>query len=661
MMPIPNIEISFKQASVNTHDNKLTVSTGAMQREWIWTGFGFATTYITACPTSRKWRVAVANCDWQLPESTICPAAELCTLTAEAQDDQGFTSKHIAVVAEIAYPTANIMLHWTIWVYPEAPGIRTQLSAKLCHPLPEPYGPAPQGGPPDRAVERIPAPKSCLRRYFGYYNGTQNRNDTYLDILKEEVCSQPLKYKEWSTWASAACIEDETGGLALVKESHKCVNQNGYAGGGFVADAKQELTCTGWGLFLRDLSCEKYTAGWATWQLAWSGGDLDREIALKSFDRIRYPLDPQRDIYIQANTWGSSDNGSDARRAACEKSVLQEIEVCAELGIDVLQIDDGWQVPPGHHTWQPDHNGWHPHPESYPQGWQNVRKHAAKLGVKLGLWAAAESITLDALKANYTKGGFRQYKLDFAVLRCREAIDTLMEKVRHFILFTGHRVRVNWDVTENPPRYGYFFAREYGSIYLENRKPEKPVSVIYRPHTVLRDIWQISKYLNIQKFQCSIQNIDRVTTALSDAHLHTHTYTAAIALIGIPLFFQELKYYSSEAKTEIKTLLKIYKQHRGAMFQGIHNPIGEKPNNASWTGFQCHLQEQNAGYLLLFRELCNPAKTHTFKLAWLQNTEIEITDLISGASHQQQIDNEGHLSASMQSAPGFLYLQYKTI
>ncbi len=30
---------------------------------------------------------------------------------------------------------------------------------------------------------------------------------------------------------------------------------------------------------------------------------------------------------------------------------------------------------------------------------------------------------------------------------------------------------LNWDLTEVAKRYGYFFAREFGCIYLENRKP----------------------------------------------------------------------------------------------------------------------------------------------------------------------------------------------
>ena len=473
------------------------------------------------------------------------------------------------------------------------------------------------------------------------------------------MVSHPVMGREWCDWASVACVEDDAGGIAMVKESHKCVNQPGYATGGFLCDEARGLSCTGWGLRPNEISPEAFTPGWATWCLAWAGGDLDREIAFKTFDRFRYPIDPARDVYVQANTWGSTDNSPDARRAATENSVLREIETCAELGIDVVQIDDGWQTPPGNPTWKPGDHGWHPHPASYPDGWARVRRRAGELGIRLGLWAAAMPIGLDELKKNFTEGGFLQVKLDFAALRNRAEIEALMRKVRDFIAWTGHRVRVNWDVTENEPRYGYFFAREYGSIYLENRKPARPLSVVYRPHTVLRDLWQVARYLNIHRFQCPIQNVDRVDPEYSDAPLHSHAYATAIALMGIPLFFQETKYYSESAKAEIRALLEVYKEHRAFLFEGIVHPIGAKPDNASWTGFQCHLPNEGRGYLLIFRERCNARARHSFELGWLRPGTLHLTDLVSKRNWRQQTGPGGPLDITVDRAPGFRFLHYR--
>lgn len=657
---LTHLDCSLKTARAYTDGDCLVVTTGCFRRVWKWTGAGFATSEIADPRAGLSWGCQPGGCDWQLPDGTEAGTATLRTLSARPADDEGFTSGHVAVTAEIAYPGSGITLLWTVWVYPGAPGVRTQLAARSAAAPDAAQTPRPQGSPPDGRVERIPlggAPSR--RRFFGYYNETQQRNDTHQDLLKEEVIDHPLSYREWCDWASAACVENDAGGVALVKESHKCVNQPGHATGGFVCDEAQGLSCTGWGMRPEEISTSAFTPGWATWCLAWPGGDLGRETAFKTFDQIRYPVDPERDVYIQANTWGSTDNGRDARRAATEDSVMEELDACAELGIDVLQIDDGWQVPPGHETWEPGDNGWRPHPQSYPQGWTGIRSRAAQLGVRLGLWAAATPISLDELKASFSEGGFTQYKLDFAVLRRRAEIDALMQKVREFMAWTGHRVRVNWDVTENPPRYGYFFAREYGCLYLENRKPVRPKSVVYRPHTVLRDIWQAAKYLNIHRVQCSIQNVDRVDPGRSDAHLHPHAYATAIALIGIPLFFLETKYYSPAARAEIRALLGVYKEHRLAMSRGMVHPVGSTPDNASWTGFQCHLADACRGYLIVFRERCCAKARHALELGWLRPGPVDLEDIVAKRTWRQDLAADGTLSLAIDDAPGFLFLHYR--
>ena len=659
MKSMNTFKCEFHEAEARFNGTELTVTTGRVRRVWHWTGKGFATTEVTELTTGHTWR-GQASCDWQLPGSFETGDATLASMGAEVGTDDGFTCEHICVTALIEYPQDGYRYKLTIWVYPGGSGIRTHLALMYikggCAPESQRQG----GGFAETRVDRVPlGDPVCTRRAFGYYNDTQNRNDTHLDILKEERVPHLLNGREWCDWASAYCAESAAAGIALVKESHKCVNQKGRCGGGFVCDVDTGIVNTGLGMRVNEVRAEDFTPAWASWCVVWPAGDLNREVAFKSFDRLRFPIDPKRDMYIQANTWGSTDSGSDARRAACEDSVLKELEVCANLGIDSLQIDDGWQVEPGARSWQPGENGWNPHPQSYPVGWKRIRERAEQLGVRLGLWAAAVPVGLDELKRTHTDGGFLQYKLDFAELRTRQQIDSLMAKVREFIQWTGHKVRVNWDVTEVSARYGYFFAREYGCIYLENRKPTFPKSVVYRPHTVLRDLWQVSKYVNLHRFQCSVQNVDRVDPEYSDAYLHPHDYCTAIALMGIPLFFLETKYYSDEAKKQIKPLLACYKKYRSEIYSGIVHPIGEKPDNASWTGFQCHLAKQNRGYLTIFRERCNEEPQAEIKLGWLQGADVELTDLVTGKEWTESVGTEGNVPFTMDHAPGFLFLSYQ--
>jgi hypothetical protein len=385
---------------------------------------------------------------------------------------------------------------------------------------------------------------------------------------------------------------------------------------------------------------------------------VERELAFKQFDRLRYPVDPDRDIYIMANTWGSGTRrpGERGRDFAMEQVVLDEIDSQADLGIDVQQIDDGWQLPPDTNHWQCA--DWLPDPERYPDGWQRVVQRARKQGVALGLWAPAQVIPLEALQENYDRGGFRYYKLDFARLDSRDEIDALMDKVRAFIQYTDHRVRVNWDVTENPPRYGYFFAREYGLLYLENRKPEIPPSTVYRPHTVLRDAWQAAKYLNLNKVQCSVQNLDRVDQERSDAHLYSHAYCVAVTLMATPLFFQLTQLYTLEARVQIRELLRVYKTHRDEMYRGYVFPIGSKPDNASWSGFQCHLPGEGVGYLTIFRELHNSCAEHKMRMHFVAGQELELTDLERDESSVVQADAEGAIVLGIDVPAGYRFYRY---
>jgi hypothetical protein len=649
--------------TVSFKAGELEVSNGRLLRGWRLTQDGLLTTRICDLTSGRKWGGLESNltCDWALPTGAgdICPG-KLLSIEADLSDDEGFTAEHVRVECKFFYEQVHLELLYIVWIYPDFAGMRTQFKVKYsdkagCADIRQQ-----QGRPTPRRVDSLPIQLDGLRRrYFGYYSDTQNRNDPFLDILKEETVSHPLKSPEWITWANAVCLEEGTQGIAMVKESHKCVNHAGHDSGMFIASPEQGILNLGWGIFAHEIPHESYVESWASWLFCWNETNVDRETAYKKFDRLRYPVNIERDTYIQANTWGSSSTTGDARSAAREESVLQEIECCADIGIDVLQIDDGWQSP-SETDWDPGEAGWHPHPSKYPGGWGNIVESAKKTGVRLGLWAAAEPITLEELVENHEAGGFVQYKLDFAHLDSRKRIHELMDKARKFILSADHQARVNWDLTEINPRYGYFFAREYGTIYLENRKPVKPFSAIYRPATVLRDLWQISKYINLNKFQASYQNIDMVDTSMSNANYYNHAYCFAITMMGTPLFFLETKYLSESAKKELRPLIKAYKKVQKDIFGGCVYPIGDKPNDAAWSGFQSRNHENGNGYLTIFRELNNTFPEKEITLRYLApKTKIKLKNLLTGEEQVVCLSEKQQVALSIPKAPGFLFLRYE--
>lgn len=135
----------------------------------------------------------------------------------------------------------------------------------------------------------------------------------------------------------------------------------------------------------------------------------------------------------------------------------------------------------------------------------------------------------------------------------------------------------------------------------------------------------------------------------------------AIALMGLPLFFLSTKNFGAQAKTEVRSLLARYRQHRHAMAAGIVHPIGRKPDNASWCGFQSHLESENSGYLLIFRERCNPESEQSIRLGWVRACGLELTDLLRHQSRHVECREDGAIPLVIASAPDFLFLRYEVV
>ncbi|MFI3259342.1 MAG: hypothetical protein R3Y16_04520 [Rikenellaceae bacterium] len=492
-------------------------------------------------------------------------------------------------------------------------------------------------------VDRLPVDaRSLSRSYVGYFNDTQHRNTHDTPLIRESESTESVE-SEKVNWASVVSAWDSSNdGVIMLKESHKCVNQYGVDTGEFEVSS-EGLYNSGLGLNLGEISTDQFKWCWASWSIIYSGDEADKQLAIKRFDRARFPIDPSRDIYIQANTWGSDRS----REASRESNILVELDVQKELGVDIQQIDDGWQN---------NNKDWELRTDWYPEGWSRVRAKAANVGVKLGLWGAAMPIQLEDLKRTYDEGGFVSYKLDFASLGNHKNMDELMAKIRSFVEYTDHKVRVNWDLTENAPRFGYYWAKEYGCVYLENRKPTMPTNVIYVPYLVLRDCWDLAKYTNINKFQTSIQNVDMILKSKSDAHLHSQEYATAIGLSGVPLLFMETHFLSDESVGVMKEIFARYKEHRNEIFESYAFSIGETPDNESWSGFQ--YVNDKSGHLLLFRELNNEEPTKKIRLEFIKDATLKLTDAMTGEKLSVKVDKEGFAEFEMAKGGEFRLYRY---
>lgn len=501
----------------------------------------------------------------------------------------------------------------------------------------------------DNRVDYIPikVKEQSKFRAIGYYNDTQHRNTPETPAIREEVIQTPSV-----DWASIFCIEDDRGGLAMVKESHKCVNQSGVNTGEFCI-SEDGLHNTGWGLSFSELDPQQYKWCWASWIVLYDGSELGRQNAIKQFDRLRFPVNAERDMWVLTCTWGHSLHARDGRNYATEKEVLKEMEAASNMGIDMVLIDDGWQVSLEAENWKPDGNqGWKPHPQVYPEGWKHVVAKKKALNLRLGLWGVAQHIPLEDMVWNWKQIQMNQLKLDFASLNNHTALSDLINKVRTFMLQTNRRCIISWDTTENAARYGYYWAREYGNVHFMNRKHKNPDNVVYIPWLALRDFWHLAHYQNLNKWQLTIHNPEVVDREKSDAYLYSPAYCVATALMGTPQFMALPSYYSDASRKEIKRLLDVYKKHRDEIFHSDVYPVGEEPTNHSWSGFQAWDVSKNQGYVTIFRERLNKETNKEIPLNYMEKgMHIKITDLLNEET-QEIVAGDGGAVKFVLNNPG---------
>ena len=99
-----------------------------------------------------------------------------------------------------------------------------------------------------------------------------------------------------------------------------------------------------------------------------------------------------------SNTWG--DRHQD--QAICEEFLLKELRRAGEIGVDILQIDDGWECGITSNSkrsssgvWEGYYNDsqdfWKVNPERFPHGLEAVIQYADGLGIEAGLWFSPDS------------------------------------------------------------------------------------------------------------------------------------------------------------------------------------------------------------------------------------------------------------------------------
>ena len=330
-------------------------------------------------------------------------------------------------------------------------------------------------------------------------------------------------------------------------------------------------------------------------------------------------------LVTMSNTWGDR-NG---RARVCEEFIRKEIGAAGEIGIDVMQIDDGWQAGNTIYPKQVDERKnqiffdryWDLNTDRFPNGIKPLADLAKEAGIKLGIWFAPSShncfAKIERDKAElcklYREFGARFFKLDMYQASDKVHTDKMLELLSH-IYSLGDDVSVQMDVTRYE-RLNYLCGREYGTIFVENRYTSGVYN--YYPHRALRNLWSISRYIPASRFQFELVNPDLPGASYGSndpfaPNLYDMDYLFASVMLSNPLFWMELQFLGENRRRELAPLLSIWKEHRELLASADVMPIGDRPSGRSFTGFSISAKN-GENYLLLFREVTDE-DTGAFRL-----------------------------------------------
>ncbi|MBT8038227.1 MAG: alpha-galactosidase [Verrucomicrobiae bacterium] len=380
--------------------------------------------------------------------------------------------------------------------------------------------------------------------------------------------------------------------------------------------------------------------GYASVVLSYTGGRPGRIAALQDYQRCIRTFDAKRDARFLSNTWG--DRSADAR--VSEDFLMKEIEAGSRLGVDVVQVDDGWQKGMsgnsafGKGAWgefyAADPEFWSPHPKRFPNGLKPLVEAAEAKGMKFGLWFGPDSEKemkhwerdADLLIDCSLKEGIEYIKIDAVEMPTRKAEENLRKFYDKILRASDGRVVFDPDATAGL-RPSYFGSPNVGPIFVENRYSDWHK---YWPHLTLRNLWMLADHVDPLRLRMEFLNNQRNTKLYKDDPLAPALYAPdtlfASIMFSNPLGWFEISNLPQEYFEKLPPLVAAWKNEREAIFSGHIIPIGDAPDGVVWTGMSSVSKDRKSARIVVFREL-NDASEWSVKVPLLKNLGQKVTVL----------------------------------
>ncbi len=368
---------------------------------------------------------------------------------------------------------------------------------------------------------------------------------------------------------------------------------------------------------------------------------------------------PQK-LVSMSNTWGERGG----REVVTEEFVRREIECAQRLGVDVVQVDDGWQKQApntydkqGLRVFEGDF--WDVQSAVFPHGIESITSYATNHGVETGLWFAPHSRNdfeyfdrdIAILRRAFEKWGFRYFKLDMlqlnSVSQCKRA-----EEFLNAILSLGTDVTVELDVTADR-RLGYLASAPYGTLFVENRYS---AWANYYPHATLRNLWRLAEFIPTSKLQFELLNPARFTEKYLDNDplrpaLYDVDYLFASVMVSNPLFWMEMQHLSERESERLTAIVSTWKKWRNELVLADVRPIGEEPSGCALTGFVA--ETEDAVHVILLREVTD---RNTFNVAI--DADLEAPTLIASNSEVDTCIDNNVLTATLSLPRAYAWLRF---
>lgn len=619
--------VAFKDCYAKWDGTRLTVGNARMVRVWrVESGALFAES------------LRVGDVEWLQPAGDVpgwTPAValpeELRTLAFSAGEWRESPVSEPSLRVVLRAGGASMSLVYAFWMYPHSAAVTGQLCVEgegigQVVVAQESGEAAPTGVELLDAKRRAPEiPKADLMDAFSlnpqHVRLTQvrlmDRTDVHNELVFENEWLLLVNENNLQLQGNVFVMEDVLGkrGLILLKQGPlPHARPVGCAVDALVHGNNRTFRFYGHGMG------QGMGEGYAQTVMAYEGGDSGRQEVMQAFQRLVRPFDAKRDGRFLSNTWG--DRSRDARIQ--EGFMLKEVAAGKRLGVDVIQIDDGWETGTTSNSmhaqtaggvwegyWAANPDFWKPHAERFPNGLEPVIAAARKEGLQFGLWFGPDSAEdfkhwekdAETILDFHRQLGVNYIKIDGVKARTKVSEKNLRRFFDRVLAESQGRVVFDLDVTAEI-RPGYFGMMHVGPLFVENRYTDFHR---YFPHQTLRNVWKLSRWVDPMRLRMEFLNNTRNVEKYGDDPLAPRAYRAdylfATVMVTNPLGWFEVSNLPEDYVADVSKLVAVWKTHRAALAGGRIHPIGQAPDGTSWTGFASVGADRRSGYVLVFREL----------------------------------------------------------